>query len=106
MKTSQDLRLKADYTGIHTDSQGSSLKDGLTKFFRFPNFVILWKNKSPQIKKFFLAKKSRNSLKVNPWKFRQHRKTFRGFLKIVLENNNNNKNNKNNNNNNAYHSKT
>ena len=27
MKTSQDLRLKADYTGIHRDSRGSSLKD-------------------------------------------------------------------------------
>ena len=56
MKTSQDLRLKADYTGIHRDSQGSSLKDGFTGFCRFPNFVHFMKQKSPQIKKLFSKK--------------------------------------------------
>ena len=56
MKTSQDLRLKADYTGIHRDSQGSSLKDGFTGFFRFPNFVHFMKQKVLKSKSFFSKK--------------------------------------------------
>ena len=35
--------------GLHRDSQGSSLKDGFTGFFRFPKFVHFVKQKSPQV---------------------------------------------------------
>ena len=70
-------------TGIHrdlpwgTDSQGSSqFRQDRT----FPIFSLFEKIKKFSNPKTFLAKKSRNGLKLNLWKFRQDRTTFRTFL--------------------------
>ena len=81
----------------HRDSQGSTLNDRGSLGF-FPIFPILpiFENlfcKKSSNSKTFLVKKFCLGPRINLWKFRQHRTTFRTFLEIVLNKNNKNKNN-------------
>ena len=94
MKISQDLRLKADNTGIHRDQPWMPgwLVFPIFLISRLSRFLKVYEVKKSSNPKAFLVKKFRVVPKINPWKFHEDRTTFRGYLKVVLKKNKNNKN--------------